>query len=132
MQADPVKLHPPASRANASQDIHRIFLSVAPPPDGALLVDDYAMYSQVATQAAFRWAAPVAPSGIAGYSWVLDSSEATVPPEKTLGTARQAEYANLKPGRYVFHLRACNGAGKWGPASHVSLQLTEPAPAGHH
>ncbi|MHB8996555.1 MAG: hypothetical protein ACYC63_15020 [Armatimonadota bacterium] len=116
-------------RTNQSLDIHRIFLSVTLPPDGALLVDDYAMYSEAATRAAFRWAEPSSQSGIAGYSWVLDSSDATMPPEKLMGSARQAEFTDLKPGRYVFHLRACDGAGNWGPASHVSFRLTEPAPA---
>lgn len=112
---------------NPSQDLHRIFLSVVLPPDGALLIDDYAMYSPAATQAAFRWAAPASASGIAGYSWVLDSSDATTPPEKNMGSASQAEFSGLKPGRYVFHLRACDGAGNWGPPSHVPLQLTSPA-----
>jgi hypothetical protein len=115
-------------RAAPSQDLHRIFLSVVLPPDGALLIDDYAMYSPAATQAAFRWAEPASPSGIAGYSWVLDSSADTVPPEKILGSALQAEFTGLKPGRHVFHLRACDGAGNWGPTSRVSCQLTEPVP----
>ena len=116
-------------RTNSSLEIHRIFLSVALPPDGALLVDDYAMYSEAATRAAFRWAEPSSPSGIAGYSWVLDSSDDTIPPEKIMGSARQAEFTDLKPGRYVFHLRARDGAGNWGPSSHVSFQLTAPVPA---
>jgi hypothetical protein len=115
-------------RINPSLQLHRVFLSLALPPDGALLVDDYAMYSQAATQAAFRWAAPASPSGIAGYSWVLDSSADTLPPERVLGSARRAEFTGLKPGRYVFHLRARDGAGNWGPASQVSFQLTEREP----
>lgn len=114
------------ARTRPSLAIHRIFLSVALPPDGALLIDDYAMYSPAATRAAFRWAEPASPSGISGYSWVLDSAEATIPPETVRGTAREAEFTDLKPGRYVFHVRARNGAGKWGATSRVPCQLMEP------
>lgn len=110
-------------RTSPAVDIHRIFLSVALPPDGVLLVDDYAMYSPVATSAAFRWSEPSSPSGIAGYSWVLDTADGTGPPEKLLGTARQAEFHGLKPGRHVFHVRARSGAGKWGPAGQVPFEL---------
>jgi hypothetical protein len=114
------------SRTSPPMDIHRVFLSVDLPPDGALLIDDYAMYSQAATRAGLRWAEPASPSGIAGYSWVLDASDDTVPPERILGSARQIEFTDLKPGRHVFHLRARDGAGNWGPTSRVSFQLTEP------
>ena len=114
------------SRTNPSLDLHRIFLSVVVPTDGALLIDDYAMYSPAATQAGFRWAAPASPSGISGYSWVLDSSDATVPPEKLCGSTLQADFTGLKPGRHVFHLRARDGAGNWGPTSSVPFQLTAP------
>ena len=114
-------------RTDPSLDIHRIFLSVVVPPDGALLVDDYAMYSPAATQATFGWAAPASPSGISGYSWVLDSAAATVPPEKVRGRALQADLTGLKPGRYVFHLRARDGGGNWGPTSRVPFELTAPS-----
>lgn len=117
-------------QAGAKLVIHRIFLSVVLPPDGVVLVDDYAMYSRVATSAAFRWSEPTAHSSIAGYSWVLDTSPDTVPPEQVLGTARQIRFDDLRPGRYVFHLRARSGAGQWGPASHVAFELAPPPPHG--
>ena len=113
------------SRTSPSLDIHRLFLSVVVPPDGALLIDDYAMYSPAATQATFRWTAPASPSGISGYSWALDCSDATEPPEKICGSALRADFTGLKPGRHVFHLRARDGAGNWGPTSSVPFQLTE-------
>lgn len=115
-------------QTNPSLNLHRIFLSVALPPDGALRVDDYAMYSEAATRAAFHWAEPASRSGITGYSWVLDSSDDTLPLEKVRGSARYAEFTGLKPGRYVFHVRARDGAGNWGPASRVSIRLAEPVP----
>lgn len=112
----------------SSQEIHRIFLSVDLPLDGALLVDDYAMYSAVTDRATFRWAAPASASGIKGYSWVLDSADGTMPPEKIRGTQLHADFQRLKPGRYVFHVRACDGAGNWGAASHVPIEIA-PKPA---
>jgi hypothetical protein len=118
-------------RNSPSLDIHRIFLSVSLPPDGVLLVDDYAMYSPAADRATFRWAPPPSPSGLTGYSWVLDTAADTVPPEKSLGTALETEFKGLAPGRYVFHLRARNGAGQWGATSHVPIELTAPAKADH-
>ncbi|MGI5817865.1 MAG: hypothetical protein ACOX9R_07175 [Armatimonadota bacterium] len=111
-------------RTDPSLDLHRIFLSIDLPPDGALLVDDYAMHSQAATRAEFRWAAPASPSGIAGYSWVLDDADDTVPPEEILGTGLHAQFADLEPGRHVFHLRARDGAGNWGATTHLSFELT--------
>ncbi len=111
------------ARTSPSLDIHRIFLSIDLPSDGVLLVDDYAMYSQVASEAGFRWAAPSDPSGIAGYSWVLDAAADTVPPEKISGSGLSAQFTDLEPGRHVFHLRACDGAGNWGPPTHVPFDL---------
>ena len=111
------------ARTDPSLDIHRIFLNISLPPDGRLLIDDYAMYSQAASRAGFRWAEPPSASGIAGYSWVLDSANDTTPPETILGTSLETEFTDLAPGRYVFHLRARNGAGKWGATSHVAFEL---------
>lgn len=111
------------ARTDPSLDIHRIFLNIDLPPDGRLLIDDYAMYSPAATQAGFRWSAPVSPSGIAGYSWVLDSASDTLPPETILGTGLHAEFVDLAPGRYVFHLRARTNSGSWSPPSHVAFEL---------
>lgn len=114
------------ARTSPSLDIHRIFLSVDLPPDGTVLIDDYAMYSQTATQAAFRWARPTDASGISGYSWVLDSADDTVPPEEMSGTHTEVEFTDLAPGHFCFHLRAVDGAGNWGPAAHVPFDLKAP------
>ena len=113
-------------QTGAPLDLDRIFLSVVLPPDGVLLTDDYAMYSRAATSAGFRWSEPASRDGIAGYSWVLDQASDTVPPEKVLSTSRQAEFDDLRPGQYVFHVRACSDSGKWGPASQVPFELAGP------
>ena len=114
------------ARTDPSLDIHRIFLNIDLPPDGRLLIDDYAMYSPAATQAGFRWSAPPSPSGIAGYSWVLDSASDTLPPETVMGAEPHTQFTDLSPGRYVFHLRARTNSGAWSPPSHVAFELTEP------
>jgi len=111
------------ARTDPSLDIHRIFLNINLPPDGRLLIDDYAMYSPAATQAGFRWSAPASPSGIAGYSWVLHSASDTLPPEAVMGAEPRVEFTDLAPGRYVFHLRACTNSGAWSPPSHVAFEL---------
>ncbi len=115
------------ARTNPSLDIHRIFLGIdTPGPDAAVIVDDWAMYSQVADSATLRWAEPADPSGVRGYSWVLDSADDTVPPETISGADRQADFGNLAPGHYCFHVRACDGAGNWGAPAHVPFDLIAP------
>ncbi len=112
------------ARVSPSIDIHRIFLSISlGSPDGALIVDDYAMYSQAAASAAFAWAEPADPSGIRGYSWALDHADDTVPPEAISGADRRAAFDALAPGHHCFHVRACDGAGNWGPPTHVPFDL---------
>lgn len=115
------------ARTSPGIDIHRIFLNISPgSPDAAIIVDDYAMYSQAATSAAFAWAAPADPSGIRGYAWVLDNADDTVPPETITGTQTHAQFRDLAPGHWCFHVRACDGAGNWGPATHVPFDLIAP------
>jgi hypothetical protein len=114
------------AQVSPALDIHRIFLSIDLPPDGTLLVDDYAMYSRAATEAAFRWAPPADASGIAGYAWALDGADDTVPPEEVTGTATQARFTDLQPGHHCFHVRACDRAGNWGPTTHVPFDVIAP------
>jgi hypothetical protein len=111
------------ARTNPSLDIHRIFLSITLPPDAAIIIDDYAMYSEATDSAVFEWAEPMDPSGVAGYSWALDAEEDTVPPEKVVSAERRAEFDDLQPGTHVFHLRACDGAGNWSEPVHVPFEL---------
>ncbi|MFW6156682.1 MAG: fibronectin type III domain-containing protein [Armatimonadota bacterium] len=111
------------ARTDPSLDIHRIFLSIDLPPDGTLVVDDYAMYSQASHEASFRWAEPADASGVAGYSWVLGSADDTVPPEEITGTATEVTFTDLAPGQYYFHLRARDNAGNWGATARIPFEL---------
>jgi hypothetical protein len=112
------------AKADPSLDIHRLFLSIEMPgPDAAIIVDDWAMYSQAASSATFRWSRPADASGVLGYSWLLDDADATVPPETVGGSDQASEFRDLSPGHHCFHVRACDGAGNWGRASHVPFDL---------
>jgi len=113
---------PQALAATPGLTLHRLFLDIAVAnPDGAILVDDCVMYSPKSTGARFAWGPPTDSGGIGGYSWLLDHSDATVPAEKITGTGREAKFANLAPGHWCFHVRACDRTGRWGPPAHVAF-----------
>ena len=75
----------------------------------------------------FRWAA-TDPSGIKGYSWVLDQTSGTTPDTVIDGTGTSVSYGGLADGTYYFHVRAQDGAGNWGPASQVRVNVDTTPP----
>jgi len=64
----------------------------------------------------FRWMA-YDPSGIEGFSFILDQIPATFPDTNSEGTFTNLQ-TNLADGRYYFHVRARDKAGNWGPVTH--------------
>ena len=113
-----------AKAVGANQDPHRLFLNLrVPNADGAVIIDDYAMYSRTAESAGLRWSAPSDASGVSGYSWALDSDNATVPPETITGTDTSTEFTGLEPGHYCFHIRARDNAGNWSATTHVPFEI---------
>lgn len=60
-------------------------------------------------------------TGIAGYSFVLDTHPDTLPPEAPLRPETEITYPGLPAARSYFHIRACDGAGNWGPTTHWLL-----------
>lgn len=68
------------------------------------------------------------PSGIAGYSYVLDASGATTPDQASEGVAGSAGYAGLADGVWYFHVRAVDGAGNWSAASHYAVRIDTSVP----
>jgi hypothetical protein len=110
--------------ANPALSMHRLFLSVTiPQPGGALLIDDAVMYSPAGTGARFVWGEPAEASGVTGYSWKLDHEDDTVPAEVVSGDQREVAFEGLGPGHWCFHVRARDGAGHWGAASHVPFDV---------
>jgi hypothetical protein len=110
--------------ANPALTMHRLFLSVGiSQPSGAVLIDDAVMYSPASPGARFTWGEPADASGIAGYSWQLDHRDGEGPDEVVDGTQREASFRDLTPGHWCFHLRARDGAGHWGGASHLVFEV---------
>ncbi len=58
------------------------------------------------------------PSGIKGYSYVWDTAPATAPDTSAETADIKARFATIPAGDSFFHIRACDGAGNWGPATH--------------
>ncbi len=86
-------------------------------------LDNFVLASPYGRNPEFIWEAPVAASGVNGYSWKLDSERATVPPERVTGTTTRARFRRLEPGTYYLHLRARSGAGLWGDTTHSRFQI---------
>ncbi|HEX2040405.1 MAG TPA: hypothetical protein VHF47_11815 [Acidimicrobiales bacterium] len=74
-----------------------------------------------------RWAASdTAP--INGYSWAIDRTPNTTPDTVSEGMATVATTSGLSDGEWVFHLRARNATGTWGPAVHRTVRIDTTAP----
>ena len=71
----------------------------------------------------FNWTKPDDPSGIAGYSFILDQKATTVPDTTIDTTERTKSYTDVADGTWYFHVRAVDGAGNWGPASHYKIKI---------
>ena len=77
---------------------------------------------------AFTWTTPADASGIAGYSYLLDTS-ATTTPDTTIDTSGNSKsYSNIANGTWHFHVRARDNAGNWGTANHYRVQIDDEAP----
>jgi len=97
------------------------------PPGETLYLDNVRIRSAASsnTNPVLVWGGDASATG---YSYVLDRSSGTVPPEVNLGSATTASYAALPAGRWYFHVRAVNSAGVWGPANHYELEIDNAAP----
>jgi hypothetical protein len=75
------------------------------------------------------WTLASDPSGISGYSVLVDQSLVTVP-ATTINTTSATWTANALPdGISYVHVRARDGAGNWGPASTYTLKVDTSPPA---
>jgi len=77
----------------------------------------------------FTWASADPGSGIAGYSYVLDSSASTTPDTAQDTTSGSATVSAISDGLRYFHVRAVDHAGNWGPASHRAVRVDRVAPS---
>jgi len=60
-------------------------------------------------------------TGIRGYSFLLDQNPLGAPPEKVNASEKPIRVTPPKRGTWYLHARACDGAGNWSPAAHLSL-----------
>ncbi|MDI6704522.1 MAG: fibronectin type III domain-containing protein [bacterium] len=62
-------------------------------------------------------------SGIAGYSYVLDQAQDTIPDNESEGIDTTVPYTDVADGVHWFHVKAKNGAGLWGDTSHYKIKV---------
>jgi hypothetical protein len=67
--------------------------------------------------------------GIRGYSYEW-TREPDSEPDKEIDTVEQAaQFRDIDEGQMFFHIRACDRAGNWGPASHYRFLVDNTPPA---
>ena len=76
---------------------------------------------------ALNWASSD-PSGIAGYSYVWDDQDDTMPDTTPETAFSSASFEKLEPGLKYFHIRAVDKNGNWGPAAHYLYFVDDSAP----
>lgn len=70
------------------------------------------------------------PSGIAGFSFLLDQAPATTPSTSPApSTATSISYPDRPSGRWWFHVRAKDNAGNWGLPAHFPVLVDVTAPS---
>jgi len=76
----------------------------------------------------FGWQGEDDLSGVAGYSYRLDTSATAQPPPTMRTVAGSVTLAGLDTGAYYFHIRALDRAGNWGRAATfpVRIDVTPP------
>src|SRR3989442_6176366 len=72
--------------------------------------------------------APADPSGIAGYSYRLDTDRHGQAHKVVRTQAQQVSLGGLDTGTYYFHVRAVDSVGNWGPSATfpVHIDVTPP------
>ncbi|MGB4593307.1 MAG: cell wall-binding repeat-containing protein, partial [Coriobacteriia bacterium] len=76
---------------------------------------------------AFSWGASD-PSGVAGYSYVLDQLLTTTPDTTSEGAATTTSFTDKADGTWYFHVRAVDSLGNWGDTSHLAVKIDTAPP----
>ncbi len=77
----------------------------------------------------FSWSSADALSGVAGYSYVLDSSPSTTPDTTQDSASSSLQLSSVVDGVRYFHVRARDNAGNWGPAAHRTVRIDKTPPS---
>ncbi|MGD8546305.1 MAG: hypothetical protein PVH12_09040, partial [Candidatus Bathyarchaeota archaeon] len=103
--------------------------AIPPPPEisSSTHPDENTWYSD--NDPTFEWTTPPDPTGIAGYSYVLDGSPSTTPDETVDTTGNSTSYLDVADGTHWFHVRAQNNNGSWSLPDHykVLIDVTPPS-----
>ena len=70
-----------------------------------------------------EWSAPADATGIRGYSMTVDRDPNGVPEPVVSTATTRADFPGLGAGAWYAHVRACDGAGNWGPAGHAQITI---------
>jgi len=130
-EIDILKFIKPASRGGRVRIRYVLFADFGghtARPGLTMYIDNFTIAARETGQnLRFEWNAAADATGIAGYAHAIDNNPATQP-TKIAGTATTAAFRALKPGKWFFHLRARDGAGNWGPATHFPVVVPTPPP----
>ncbi|MGD8237505.1 MAG: hypothetical protein PVH68_03045 [Armatimonadota bacterium] len=96
-------------------------------PGASFNIDNFIVGAPGKAAPSLSWKATDA-TGITDYSYELDDQPGTVPDEVGEGPSPGKRYGALRKGLYFFHIRARDGAGRWGPTRHYAIMHLEPPP----
>ena len=71
-----------------------------------------------------EWSEPADATGIRGYSVAVDRKPDGPADTRIDTTDPRIVFGDLEPGTWHVHVRACDGAGNWGPAGHARFEVT--------
>jgi hypothetical protein len=77
----------------------------------------------------FRWTPSTDSLGIAGYSYLLDHYQSSVPDSTIDGTDTTASYTSIADGVWYFHCRATDISGNWSEVDHLKLRIDTTPPS---
>jgi len=78
--------------------------------------------------AEFTFGATDSVSGVSGYSYTFNQSAATTPDTGSEGSRTSASFPVAADGSWYLHVRALDGAGNWGPATHSKITADRTGP----
>jgi len=105
---------------NVSRVVFGDFNSIETPLGSSFWIDNLTAYRPGSGPASLSWRA-TDPTGVDGYSYVVDDQPGTIPDEQPEGLGRQTAVEVPGGSFRFFHIRARDGAGHWGPTTHFCI-----------
>jgi hypothetical protein len=121
-----VKLARNGSIVGSSGSGTNFTINRAPTPPGEIKVSSSSHpdpeQSYEATKIDLSWEKP---NGVTEFSYLLDQTADTTPPQQKTSSDTSTSYADKAVGTYYFHIRGKNGDG-WGSTTHFKIAIKEP------